>query len=131
MRGFDQVARNVLHGRIDRKEGERGIDVGKRKYHSERAVQQELQWMLSQVQVLQRGIKHTVGPEDSFPGVGADKIADPEWDDQKLVEQVLFCASVKAQQVRDRVSQAKRENHDAGGDPGGAQKRLTIDVVSE
>ena len=91
VRGFHQIPRNVLERRIDRQKCERRVDVGERQHHGKRAIEQKLQRMLREVHILQQRVQHAVAAQDRFPGIGAHQIADPQRNDDQLIEADLFC----------------------------------------
>ena len=86
VRRLHQISRDVFQRRINRQERERGVDVSERQHHGERAVQKKFQWMLGQVYVLQKRVEDAIAPQDGFPGVSADQVTHPEWNDYELIE---------------------------------------------
>ena len=72
VRGFDQVARDVLERRVNGKKRKRRVDVREREHHRKWTVEQEFQRMMREVNILQQRVQHAVGAEDRLPGVGAN-----------------------------------------------------------
>ena len=50
---------------------------------------------MSDVQVLEKAVEDSVAAEDGFPGVAADEIADPQRNDDQLIEQFFAWAGLK------------------------------------
>ena len=85
----------MLEGGIDRKENERCVDVREHEDDGERAIQEEADGFVRDVQVLQKAVQHAVASENGFPGVTADEIADPKRYDNELIEEFFSRASVE------------------------------------
>src|SRR6185437_43329 len=95
MRGFHQVAGNVLQGGVDGQKSKWRVDVSEREHHRERAVEEEFDGMPCEVRILQQSIEHTITSQNGFPCVSADQVANPQGDDYQLVKQILASAGVK------------------------------------
>ena len=95
MGGLKQIARDVLERCVDRQKSKRRVDVRQGQHDRKWAVQQEIQGMLSQMNVLQQSIKNAIATQDRFPGIGTNQIAYPQGNDHKLVEQILSSTGVE------------------------------------
>src|SRR5580704_701378 len=80
--------------------------------HRERAVEKEAERMRRGVRPEQQGVKHTFISENDLPRIRAHKIADPQWNNHRLVEQNAMAASVKGQKERQRVANQQRQQDD-------------------
>jgi hypothetical protein len=105
VRGFEERARDVFERSVDRKKNERRVNVREHKNHGEGAVEKSGNGLVSDVEILKRAVEDAVGAEDSFPCVAADEIADPERDDDELVEKLFAGARVKGKKVSERISE--------------------------
>ena len=74
--------------------------------------------------VLEEAVENAVGAENGFPGVAADEIADPEGNDDELIEKIFAKTRVEGHVVGEGVAEEQREKRDAGGDAGGAEQEL-------
>ena len=81
MRGLDQIARNAFKRRIDGQKRERRVDVGEGKDNRKGAVEQKPEWVLTDVDVLQQGIKDAVAAENGLPCIGPYQITYPQRND--------------------------------------------------
>src|SRR5690348_18332665 len=79
----------MLERRIYGQKDKRRVYVREHEDHSEGTVKEKLNRMMDDVKVLQKAIQHSVAAENRFPGVTSDEVTDPEWNDDKLVEQVF------------------------------------------
>ncbi len=129
--GFDEMARDVFEGSVERKEGERGINVGEGENDGERAIKEKANRLLGDVKVLQEAVEDAVRTQDGFPGVTADEIADPEGNDDELIEKIFANHSVKGHVIGEGVAEKEREHGDAGGDAGSAKKDFGINGIVE
>ncbi len=69
------------------------------------AVEKCRDWAVGDVQILQKAVEDTVGAENGFPGIAANEIADPERDDDQLVEEFFARAGVEGQEISERVTE--------------------------
>jgi hypothetical protein len=81
------------------------------------------------VEVLEKAVENTVGAKNGFPGVGANEIADPQRNDDELIQKFLTAAGVEGKIVRERIAEKKRENSDRSGDTHGAEENFEVDGV--
>src|SRR5271157_545294 len=99
LRGFDERAWDVFEGGVNRKEDERRVNVGEHEDNGERTVQQKADGLVSDMRVLEEAVEDSFAAQNCFPGVAADQIADPERDDDELIEQFFACAGMKREVV--------------------------------
>ena len=128
---FDEIARNVFEGSVQREKNERRVDVRESEDDRERAIEKKTDGSAGDVEVLQEAVEDAVGAENGFPGVAADEIADPERDDDKLIEKIFANARVEGHEVGERIAEQEREQRDAGGDASSAEKNFGVDGIME
>ena len=126
LRGFDERARDVFERRVDGKKNKRRVDVREHENYGERAVEKNADGFVRDVQILQEAIEDAVAAENGFPGVAANEIADPQRDDDELVEQFFARAGVEGEEIRERVAEQERKKGHGGGDAHGAQEDLDV-----
>jgi hypothetical protein len=97
----------------------------------EGAIQKEANGLVREVEVLEKAVENAVGAENGFPCVAANEIADPQGNDDELIEEFFTAASVEGKIVGERIAEKKRENGDRSGDTHGAKENFEIDGVFE
>ena len=90
----------------------------------EGAVEEKTDGSAGDVEVLEEAVEDAVGAENGFPGVAADEIADPERNDDELIEKIFANARVEGHEVGERIAEREREQRDAGGDAQQCGKEL-------
>ena len=90
----------------------------------EGAVEQEADRRVGDVEILQEAVEDAVAAEDCFPGVAANEIADPERDDDELIEEFFACACMERQVVGERIAEQQGTESDGGGDAHACGKGL-------
>jgi len=103
VRRFDKVARDVFERSIERQEDERRVDVREGEDNGEGAVEEEADWLVGDVEILQKAVEDAVGAENGFPGLPADEIADRQRNNDQLVEKFFARTGVKGHVVGERV----------------------------
>jgi len=131
VRGFEERARDVLKRSIDGKKDERGVDVGEHEDDGERAIEKGGEWFVGDVEKLQRAVEDTVRAEDGFPRVAADKITDPERDDDELIEKFFAGAGVEGEEVSERVAEKKRKKSHGNSDAESAEENGGVERIGE
>ncbi len=127
MGSFDKIARDMFEGSVERKKDEGRVDVCEHENNGEGTVQEETDGFVGDVKILQEAVEHSFGTEDGLPGIAADEIADPQGNDDELVEKVLANAGVERHEIRDGVAEQQRKQSYSGGDTHGAEKNLRVD----
>src|SRR5438552_3848289 len=105
MRGFHQVAWDVLERSINWQKSKRCVDMRQGEYYRKRAVKKKTERMMSYVKILQQGVQNAVAAENCLPGIGPHQIAHPEGNDHQLIEQVFALARIKRKIVGERISE--------------------------
>ena len=62
---------------------------------------------------MQEAVEHAVAAENGFPGVAANEIADPQRDDDELIEDFFARAGVERKIVGERIAEQQRAKRDA------------------
>ena len=83
------------------------------------------------VEILQKAVEDAVAAENCFPGVATHQIADPERNDDQLVEKFFARACVERQEIRQRISEKYRKKCNSGGDACGAKEDLDVEWIPE
>src|SRR2546428_74997 len=104
MRSFDERTGYVLERGVDGKKRKRRVDVCEHENDRERAVEEEDNGFVREMQVLEKTVEDPVAAKNGFPGVTPDEIADPQRHDDKLVEKFLAGMGVKGQVVSKGVA---------------------------
>jgi hypothetical protein len=97
----------------------------------EGTVEEERDGLVSEMKVLEEAVENAFAAENGFPGVAADEIADPQGDDDELVEQFLAGAGIKGKIVGERVAEKEGAEGYGCGDAHGAQKDFEVDGLRE
>src|SRR5215472_16296365 len=118
----------MLERRINGQDGEWRVDVRQGQHHGERAVEQELERMLGQMRILQQRVENAVAAENRLPRVSANQVADPEGDDDQLVEKILTLSCAEREIVGKRITQHQGKQHDPGRNPHRSKQRLEVDA---
>ena len=127
--GFDQRTGNVFERGVDREENERSVDVREHEDHGEGAVEKEAERFAGDVEVLKEAVEDAFAAEDGFPGVTANQVADPERDDDELVEEFFAGAGVERNEIRERVAEEDRKERDRSGYAHGAEEDAGVERV--
>src|SRR3984957_8021337 len=99
--------------------------------HGEGAVQKKTDRLVSDMEVLEKSVENSFATEDCFPSVAADQIADPERNDDELVQQFLARAGMKREVVGERVAEENGTERYRGCDAHGAQENLGVQRIGE
>jgi hypothetical protein len=81
------------------------------------------------VEVLEKAVENTVGAENGFPGITANEIADPQRNDDELIQKLLTATGVEGKIVGERIAEKERENSDRSGDAHGAKENFEVDGI--
>jgi len=131
LRSFEERARNIFKGGVNRKKNERCVDVREHQNDREWTVEEKFEWRVGDVKILQRAVENAVAAENGFPGVAADEVADPERDDDELIEKFFASPGAEGKIVRERIAEEEREKSDGGSNAHGAKENLKIDGIGE
>ena len=71
----------------------------------EGAIEEKANRLLSDVKVLEEAVEDAVRAQDGFPGVTADEIADPEGNDDELIEKIFANAGVKRHVIGEGIAE--------------------------
>ena len=126
LRGFDERARDVFERRVDGKKNERRVNVRQHEDDGEWAVEKEADRVVREVQILQKAVEHAVAAENRFPSVTANQIADPERNDDELIEEFFARAGVERQKIGERIAEEERAKRNGGGDAHRAKKYFDV-----
>jgi len=129
--GFDERAGNVLEGGVDGEKNERRVNVREHEDDGEGTVEEERDRFVGEMKILEEAVEDAFAAENGFPGVAADEIADPQGNDDKLVEQFLAGAGMKRKVVGERVAEEQGAEGHRCGDAHGAQEDFEIDGLRE
>src|SRR5215471_5607786 len=109
----------------------RRVDVGAHEDDGEGAVEKEADGLFGDVKILQETVENAVGAENGLPGVSANEIADPERNDDELIEEFLPDAGFERHEIGQRIAEEQGEEGDARGDAHGAEKDFEINGIVE
>src|SRR5271155_4185246 len=87
--------------------------------------------MFRKVHVLQKSVQHSVATQDSFPGVRANQVTDPQWNNYQLIEKIFSLTCVEREIVGQRIAQQQGKDHDSGCNPHGSKKSLQVNIHAE
>jgi hypothetical protein len=99
--------------------------------NGEGTIEEEADGFACDVEILEEAVEDAVTAKDGFPGVTANEIADPEGDNDELIEQLFARTRVERQIVGERIAEQEREECDRSGDAHGAKKDLSVDGIRE
>src|SRR5579864_929608 len=131
LRGFDEWARDVFERRVDGEEDERRVDVREDEDDRERAVEEKADRFMRDVKILEKTVEDAVAAKDGFPRIAANEIADPEWNDDELIEEFFACAGMEGEIVRKRIAEEERQKRNGSRDAHGAEKNFRVDGIGE
>ena len=129
--GFDEIAWDVFEGGVEGKEDEGRVDVSEHEDDGEGTVEEKADGFPGDVKVLEEAVEDALGSEDGFPGIAADEIANPERNDDELIEKIFAGAGVKGHEVGQRIPEEEGEKGDTGGDAHGAEEHFDVDGILE
>ena len=131
LRSFDERAGDVFERGVNRKEDEWRVDVGEHEDDGEGAVEQEADRGGGDMEILQEAVEDAVAAENCFPGVAAHEIADPQRDDDELIEDFLARAGVKGKIVGQRITEQQGAERDGGGDAHAAEQDFGVNGIGD
>jgi hypothetical protein len=111
---------------VQREENEGRVNVGEHEDDGEGAVEEEADGLAGDVEVLKKTVEDAVGAEDGLPGIASDEVADPQRNDNKLIEKLLAYTSVERHVVGKGIAKEERKEHDAGGDARSAEEDFDV-----
>jgi hypothetical protein len=121
----------VFERSVQRKEDKRRVDVGEHEDDGEGAVEKEADGLFGDVKILEKTVENAVGAENGFPGVSANEIADPERNDDELIEELPPGAGFEGHEIGQRIAEEQGEEGDTRGDAHGAEKDFEINGIME
>ena len=130
MRSFDEISGNVFERRVNRKKCEWRVDVREGEDYRERAIEEEFDGMMRDVEILQEAVEHAIASKDCFPSVTAHKITGPQRDNHELVEKIFSFWCVKREEISEWVSENQREQGNGGGDANRSKKDREVNRVA-
>jgi hypothetical protein len=61
------------------------------------------------VEILEKSVEDTVAAENGFPGVSTNQVADPQRNNDQLIEEFFARASVEGQEIGERITEKSGE----------------------
>ena len=121
-------SRDICHGGIDRKHGERQEQARQCNDDSEIAVDQEFQWRVGYAKPHQRGIEQSLFTEDGTPRINAHQISTEQRHQHELQHQLCPVGEHEPHQIGQREGDRDRDRGRQEPDANGAQHDVPVET---